>query len=125
MVIIVKNKDEKPAVPAKKQRTISDVFANLMSDSDPSIQKEIVQELLSDENLEQKTELEKPIKWTILSLVQNFLESKKLTKSAGLLEQFKDIGMKYLISKNRQSRKEYIEALTNLNQIGASNDNAE
>jgi hypothetical protein len=105
----------------KTDKTLSDVFSGLMSESDPSIQMEIVDQLLSTDNLEQKTELEKPIKWSILTIVQTYLENKKMQKSANIIKNFVSISMRYLISKNRQSRKEYIEALNSLNDTNSGN----
>lgn len=79
-------------------------------------QKEIITRLLDDNNLETKTELDKPLRFSVLHIFQEKLKENHLNDSSIILERFLNYSFKYLISKNRQGRKEYIEALQMINQ---------
>lgn len=78
------------------------------------IQQKIVEELLNDNNLDTKTELSRPLRWACMKSVEGYIQDKKLKYSSSLLNTFMDISFHYLISKDRQGRKEYIEALQSL-----------
>jgi len=93
---------------------MSEGIRALMGESDSSIDQKIVEELLNQENLDTKTELSKPMSWACLSLIQNYLKAKNLPKSAIILEDFIKFAFKYLISKDRKGRLEYLEALKGL-----------
>jgi hypothetical protein len=83
------------------------------------VKREIVLELLnSDNNLEEKTELGKPLKWSCLKAIQSFIEANDLPKSANILDSFINISFRYLISNSRKGRNEYIEALKSLGNMG-------
>lgn len=84
---------------------------SLMGNSDINIEQKIVEELLNQSNLDTKTELNKPMSWACLSLIQDYLKKKKMEKSSYVLEEFIKICFKYLISKDRKGRLEYLEAL--------------
>lgn len=76
------------------------------------IEQKIVEELLnSEKNLPTKTELEKPIKWSTLNTVAEFIKSKNLPISFGILDRFITTSFSFLISKDRKGRLEYIQAL--------------
>jgi len=94
---------------------MSEILNTLFQTSEIDIQQKIVEELLSEKNLDRKTELLQPIKWSIFSILENFLLSKNLTKSAEIIQKFTNLSFRYLISKDRKGRAEYIEALGNLN----------
>lgn len=82
------------------------------------IKREIVVELLdSTKNLDEKTELDKPLIWSTLHSMKKYIEEKGLENSAKIIEKFTNQSFKYLISKKRQGRKEYIEALNSLAQL--------
>jgi len=82
-----------------------------MFEAGTSIEKEIVEELLSDANLDRKTELAKPFRWSALGVLEAFFSSKGLDHCSETLRQFTETSFRYLVSKNRQGRKEYVEAL--------------
>lgn len=84
-------------------------------------QKEIIERLLDDKNLETKTELDNPLRFSCLTMIENILEKHQLINSATILKNFTTVSFKYLISKNRKGRIEYIEALQMLNQINQLN----
>lgn len=79
------------------------------------IKREIVVELLnSEKNLDEKTELNKPIKWSCLRTIKDYLDRLNLPKSSEILEGFIRQSHKFLISKNRKGREEYIKALNSI-----------
>lgn len=88
---------------------LDDMFVAAPASDD--MQREIVHELLSNEDLEKKTELTKPVAWAALRTIEVFLKTSGLVESARLLGGFKKTCFKYLISHDRKSRAEYIEAL--------------
>lgn len=92
-------------------------FETLFKDSgiEENPQTKIVNELLSDDNLDKKTELDKPLKWSALKVIQMKLEAKKMLNSTAILEEFIDKSFKYQISKKRKSRAEFVEALKAFN----------
>ena len=76
------------------------------------IKREIVLELLnSEKNLEEKTELDRPLKWSALESIREYIESLGLKRSSEILLKFQIKSFVYLISKDRKGRAEYIEAL--------------
>lgn len=94
---------------------IEDIFT---SKTNEDVKREIVLELLnSDKNLDEKTELKKPLNWSIMKTIKDYLKEHKLFLSSSILLKFIVHSHKYLISKNRQGRKEYIEALNSLDNI--------
>lgn len=80
----------------------------------PSVEREIVNELFSNENLDRKTELKRPLSWSIIDVIRNYLQGHNLTYSSGILQNFIEISFRFLISKNRQGRQEYVEALKSI-----------
>jgi hypothetical protein len=79
------------------------------------IKREIVVELLnSDKNLDEKTELKKPLKWSALRSIRDYLDKLKLSHSSAILERFIKQCHKFLISKDRKGRDEYIKALNSI-----------
>lgn len=87
-------------------------IAGLFEESrEVDVKRQIVSELLSDENLDRKTELTIPLRWSCLKMIADTLERNELKRSALLLNNFITTSMKYLVSKGRKGRTEYIEAL--------------
>jgi len=94
---------------------MNDLFDNKQ---EMDIKQKIVEELLINEkNLETKTELGQPIRWSCMSMIQDVLKEKKMKFSSELLEKFTKKAFTYLISKDRKGRAEYIEALKGLSQM--------
>lgn len=84
------------------------------SKKDVDIEQKIVEELLNDKNLDTKTELTQPIKWVTLDSITDFLKGKNMIVSSGILNRFMNVAFKYLISKDRKGRLEYIQALQSI-----------
>jgi len=102
---------------------IADIFSQK---AEKDTKREIVLELLdSDKNLDEKTELKKPMRWACLKTVENFIDSQKLPKSAGIISSFITQSHKYLISKDRKGRGEYIEALKSLSNMEKTEEKSE
>lgn len=93
----------------------SDMKSLMDTTEEMDIKQKIVEELLiNNRNLETKTELSKPISWACMSMIEEVLEGKEMSFSAGLLKSFSKTAFTYLISKDRKGRNEYIEALKSL-----------
>lgn len=93
--------------------SLADIF---QSKTNSDVEREIVLELLnSEKNLDEKTELGKPLKWSALRTISEFIKSRNLEQSHTILESFIVQAFKFLISKDRKGRKEYIEALQSIN----------
>ena len=86
-------------------------ISDLIEGSELDIEQKIVQELLNNENLETKTELNKPMLWSALSAVKKLSIEKKLVKVVHIISEFESDTFKYLISLNRKGRLEYLQAL--------------
>ena len=93
-----------------------DGIESLFQGQEVNVQQKIVQELLSVENLDRKTELDKPLKWSCLTTIEEFVKKYDLKFSANIINKFTDLSFRYLISKNRKGRSEYVEALKTFNQ---------
>jgi len=90
-------------------------FSEILStENQMDIEQKIVEELLNNNNLESKTELHKPMAWSCLNVVEEFLKEKKLPKSIDVLRKFTQITFKYMISYDRKGRLEYIDALNRM-----------
>lgn len=86
------------------------------------VKREIVLELLdTDNNLDEKTELTKPMRWSCLVVMKDYIGGLNLGKSEGILGQFIRQSHKFLISKDREGRKEYIESLRALGNMEHEN----
>lgn len=95
--------------------SLADIF---QSKTNSDVEREIVLELLNSErNLDEKTELSKPLKWSCLRTISSFLKNLELNQSNTILEGFMVQAFKFLISKSRKGRQEYIEALKSINKI--------
>lgn len=92
---------------------IKDIFGD---NSKFDAQQAIVSQLLDDSNLETKTELEKPLRFSCLTIFQEVLKDNELTYSSKIIEMFIIKSCKFLISHNREGRKEIISALQAFNQ---------
>jgi len=80
-------------------------------ESFPSEVHEILREMFSEEHLEKKTELTRPLNWSVMSSIEEFLREHELPRSASILSRFIRTSFRYLISHSRKGREEYVEAL--------------
>lgn len=83
----------------------------IVKSKDKKVEQQIVEELLNNNNLSTKTELNKPILWSIEKVYEENLRRKNLNICANLLKLFTESSFKHLISLSRKGRREYIEAL--------------
>jgi response regulator of citrate/malate metabolism len=93
--------------------SIADLFTNV-DQKDDDLRQKVVEKLINNEDLESKTELNKPLRWSCLETIQNFIEKKDMSITANILKNFMNTSFTYLISNERKGRKEYIEALNAL-----------
>lgn len=94
---------------------LSGLFSDERKDD---IKQKIVEELLNPEkNLDTKTELDHPIKWAVLEVIKQLVEDKDMKISAKVIIKFIKSSLTYLISHNREGRKEYVQALNALTQF--------
>jgi hypothetical protein len=85
---------------------------NLFQQSEElDVRRQIVHELISEENLDRKTDLHNPLLWAAMEMIRDQLEQKGLSGASRILGEFRVHGMRYLISDKRKGRGEYIEAL--------------
>lgn len=88
---------------------LEDIFKNK---TETDVRREIILELLdSEKNIDEKTELGTPLKWSALKVMNDFIKNQGLPISEEILRTFIKESFKLLISKDRKGRKEYIEAL--------------
>jgi len=64
-----------------------------------------------EKDVDLKTEIRKPRALAVLNVMKDFCENKKLSRSAKLLQKFTEYYLRYMISFNRQSRGEIVEAI--------------
>lgn len=76
--------------------------------------KEILNNLLDDDNLELKTHIFKPKQLASLDMFANLLNNCNFKKAGGVIKDFIKVYLTYMVSYNRESRKEIIKALTHL-----------
>lgn len=95
----------------KTDNPFSQLFASGNKDEENF---KMVNSLFSTENLEHKTDLTNPLKFSILKQLQLYLKNKNLLMSANILEQFINTSFSYLISKNRSGRTEFVSVLQSL-----------
>lgn len=75
------------------------------------VQRKIVEQLLNEQNLDSKTELNSPLRWACMNSIRDYLEKRDLNRSKQILETFMLTSFRYLISNKRKGRSEYIDAL--------------
>jgi len=72
---------------------------------------EAAKTLIGKEDVNLKTEIDRPVELAILSSVAGYLRQRKYPKSAKVIETFVTEYRLNMVSYKRQSRKEFIEAL--------------
>jgi len=90
------------------------------SSEDIDMKRKIVEQLLNNENLASKTELSKPLRWSCLDTIREYVQKHQLPQANAILEKFIQTSFTYLISFERKGRTEYIEALKSLSQLDHS-----
>lgn len=100
----------------------SDMLEGLTDFSEDSIEK-ILGNLLTDNNIELKTEINNPFALSVLKTIQKYLKEKKLQKSSGFIKIFIKYLLKYYVSYERKSRTEIVDAVKGMienSRLGAS-----
>lgn len=75
---------------------------------------DILNNLLSKDDIETKTHIFKPKKIAVLNIVADLLKSFNLPKSSAIIERFIELYLIYMVSYNRESRKEIKDILIGL-----------
>ena len=93
----------------------SSVFDELIPKSEDISLQQILNTLLDGKhNLDLKTEIFKPKDLSSLKILAEFLGKLKYPKSQMVLESFIKIYLRYMVSFERKSRKEIIQAISSL-----------
>lgn len=95
---------------------IKDIYKDLIKSEDLSLEKILAILLKSDDNLALKTQVDNPLGLSILSMLAEYLKTKKLKISSKLLKGFIKLYLEYMVSYKRMSRKEIIEGMKSLYQ---------
>lgn len=88
-------------------------FPEMIPTKDISLQ-EILNNLLDSTDLELKTEIANPKRLAILTTFSEYLQANYFPKTAKTIETFVELYLTYMVSHNRESRKEIIRALTTM-----------
>lgn len=76
--------------------------------------EKILAKLLDSKDIELKSEIHSPLALDKLKILSVWLESEKMPESAKLINTFIEYYLKYMVSHNRESRKEIIHALSEM-----------
>lgn len=74
----------------------------------------VLNNLLTKDNLEFKTHIFKPKQIAVLKIIGNFFKERNFPISSQIILDFIEYYLTYMVSYNRESRKEIIKALTHL-----------
>lgn len=88
----------------------NDVMNQFNEYSDESLEK-ILANLMNDENIELKTEINNVPSIAILSVLSEYFKEKGLAKSNELIENYVKKYLKFMVSSNRKGRLEIIDAV--------------
>lgn len=110
-----KSIDKKEIENSKElKEDLMDLFKLGKTSTEKSEVYQAIENFHSEKDLEQKTDLEKPILWSALSVLQNFYDKLGVKRPSEILETFKFHSFKNLISKKRLGRKEFVECIKGL-----------
>jgi hypothetical protein len=88
------------------------MFDGLNEVEDSNSYEEILMSLLNEENVAMKSEIDRPINLARLDVLSFWLKAEGLPKSSEFIDTFIKKFLVYMVSHNRQSRKEIIQALS-------------
>lgn len=91
--------------------SLEQLTQDLFSAEELSFQKILSELLKSDANLPMKTEIHDPLNLALLKVLAKMLRKKECEKSAEILENFIQAFLEYMVSYNRKSRTEIVEAI--------------
>lgn len=95
----------------------SGLFDEMEEVEDISLQQILNNLLNAENNLNLKTQIEKPKQLASLFILSKYLKQHNFKKSGKILEFFINTFLEYMISYKREGRKEIIRALTNLIEV--------
>lgn len=96
----------------KKVRNLEDLLNVDNIKTEKSEVSELINSFLSNENMQQKTDLNKPMLWSGLDVMIDYFNFfPELKEIADFLQSFKDKTSLNLVSKNRLGRKEYVNCI--------------
>lgn len=91
-----------------------DIFNELIESTDISLQQILNNLLDGSQNLDLKTQIVKPKQLASLNVLSDLLKEMKFKDSSKMLKDFIEIYLRYMVSYERQSRKEIIRAVSSL-----------
>lgn len=89
-------------------------FEGLLHEDKKDSFLEAIDRLISDEDVELKTEIKKPIKLAIFKSMADYLKKEGYTETAKIINNIIDNYLKYMVSHNRQSRAELVDSMKHL-----------
>ena len=92
----------------------NDIFTELIETTDISLQQILNNLLDGSQNLDLKTQIIKPKQLASLKVFSELIAKFKYSKSSKILEGFIKVYLRYMVSYERQSRKEIIKAISSL-----------
>jgi hypothetical protein len=88
----------------------------LFGDPAEKTEEKIAQALFNTQDLQTKTQLKDPLKWSTLQMIQMIFEKNKLLISNERLQKWVENCMRNLISDERKGRAEFIAVISALSQ---------
>jgi len=92
----------------------NDIFNELIESTDISLQQILNNLLDGSQNLDLKTQILKPKQLASLKVFSELIGKFNYSKSSLILNDFIKVYLRYMVSYERQSRKEIIKAISNL-----------
>lgn len=99
---------------------------DLFEQSETISYERILAELLKEENIDLKTEIFNPHKLSVLKLFRGYFAKLKMNQLVTLIDSFIETYLRYMVSYNRKSREEIIQAFINIarDRLGKKGENA-
>jgi hypothetical protein len=94
---------------------LGSTLENLIVSGGDETPEKILLSLLDKQNVEMKTEIDRPLKLAQLKTIENWLRKEKMLRCANSIKIFIENYLVYQVSRKRQSRKETVTALQALN----------
>lgn len=90
---------------------MSDMFQELVAMGEGESLERILIRLLQSEDIELKTEIQKPLNLARLNLLADWLMIENCPNASKMIKEFIQSYLKYMVSHNREGRKEIIQAI--------------
>lgn len=95
----------------KEDISLSEVFKVGSEEKGISEFKELIENFFSEDNIQLKTNIKKPLNWSTFSSFIEFFDEKKLPKSIKLLKNFMKHTFILSVCKDGKSREQFVEIL--------------